>query len=172
MLLEKQHPHSGLSSGHSTKHVRTISSKQMKRLLYTIVILLLATPVVNAQNHHVNQEALDMADQFVTNYDSLLNSYVISKYSSTSRRHHANINTDYAFDQIPDSVIAKRLASMHTVIPMTFNQEVRAHIRMYLNRMRNRLDVMLTLSEYYNSLFEESLARYDLPEELKYLTIV
>lgn len=144
----------------------------MKRLLYTIVILLLATPVVNAQNHHVNQEALDMADQFVTNYDSLLNSYVISKYSSTSRRHHANINTDYAFDQIPDSVIAKRLASMHTVIPMTFNQEVRAHIRMYLNRMRNRLDVMLTLSEYYNPLFEESLARYDVPEELKYLTIV
>lgn len=144
----------------------------MKRLLYTIVILLLAAPVVNAQNHHVNQEALDMADQFVTNYDSLLNSYVISKYSSTSRRHHANINTDYAFDQIPDSVIAKRLASMHTVIPMTFNQEVRAHIRMYLNRMRNRLDVMLTLSEYYNPLFEESLARYDVPEELKYLTIV
>ena len=172
MLLEKQRPHPGLSSGHSTKHVRTISSNPMKRLLYTIVILLLAAPVVNAQNHHVNQEALDMADQFVTNYDSLLNSYVISKYSSTSRRHHANINTDYAFDQIPDSVIAKRLASMHTVIPMTFNQEVRAHIRMYLNRMRNRLDVMLTLSEYYNSLFEESLARYDVPEELKYLTIV
>ena len=55
---------------------------------------------------------------------------------------------------------------------MTFNQEVRSHIRMYLNRMRNRLDVMLTLSEYYNTLFEESLSRYDVPEELKYLTIV
>jgi membrane-bound lytic murein transglycosylase D len=113
-----------------------------------------------------------MADQFVTNYDSLLNSYVLTKYTSTTRRHHANINTDYAFDQIPDSVIAHRLASLHTVIPMTFNQEVRSHIRMYLNRMRNRLDVMLTLSEYYNTLFEESLARYDVPEELKYLTIV
>jgi len=144
----------------------------MKRYIYTLIVLLLAAPAATAQNHHVNQEALDMADQFVTNYDSLLNSYVITKYTSTTRRHHANINTDYAFDQIPDSVIAKRLASLHTVIPMTFNQEVRSHIRMYLNRMRNRLDVMLTLSEYYNTLFEESLARYDVPEELKYLTIV
>lgn len=144
----------------------------MKRFIYTLIVLLLAAPAATAQIHHVNQEALDMADQFVTNYDSLLNSYVLTKYTSTTRRHHANINTDYAFDQIPDSVIAHRLASLHTVIPMTFNQEVRSHIRMYLNRMRNRLDVMLTLSEYYNSLFEESLARYDVPEELKYLTIV
>ena len=144
----------------------------MKRFIYTLIVLLLAAPAATAQIHHVNQEALDMADQFVTNYDSLLNSYVLTKYTSTTRRHHANINTDYAFDQIPDSVIAHRLASLHTVIPMTFNQEVRSHIRMYLNRMRNRLDVMLTLSEYYNTLFEESLARYDVPEELKYLTIV
>ena len=144
----------------------------MKRCLYTVIILLFAAPLVNAQPRTVNEEALDMADQFVTNYDSLLNTYVISKYAATSRRHRANINTDYAFDQIPDTVIAQRLNSLHTVIPMTFNNVVRDHIRMYLNRMRNRIDVMLTLSEYYQTLFEESLSRYDVPEELKYLTIV
>ena len=144
----------------------------MKRCLYTILILLLAAPAVCAQPRTVNEEVVDMADQFVTNYDSLLNTYVISKYAATSRRHRANINTDYAFDQIPDTVIAQRLNSLHTVIPMTFNSVVRDHIRMYLNRMRNRIDVMLTLSEYYQPLFEESLSRYDVPEELKYLTIV
>ena len=144
----------------------------MKRCLYTVIILLFAAPLANAQPRTVNEEALDMADQFVSNYDSLLNTYVISKYAATSRRHRANINTDYAFDQIPDTVIAQRLNSLHTVIPMTFNNVVRDHIRMYLNRMRNRIDVMLTLSEYYQTLFEESLSRYDVPEELKYLTIV
>lgn len=144
----------------------------MKRCLYTVIILLFAAPLANAQPRTVNEEALDMADQFVTNYDSLLNTYVISKYAATSRRHRANINTDYAFDQIPDTVIAQRLNSLHTVIPMTFNNVVRDHIRMYINRMRNRIDVMLTLSEYYQTLFEESLSRYDVPEELKYLTIV
>jgi membrane-bound lytic murein transglycosylase D len=55
---------------------------------------------------------------------------------------------------------------------MTFNAEVRSYIRMYLNRMRGRLDVMLTLSEFYYPIFEEALARYDVPEELKHLTIV
>lgn len=144
----------------------------MKRCIYILAILLLAAPTAGAQVHNASEEAVDMADQFVTNYDSLLNTYVISKYAATSRRHRANINTDYAFDQIPDTVIAQRLNSLHTVIPMTFNQVVRDHIRMYLNRMRNRIDVMLTLSEYYQPLFEESLSRYDVPEELKYLTIV
>jgi membrane-bound lytic murein transglycosylase D len=127
---------------------------------------------LRAQHHSNNAEAMDMADQFVTNYDSLLNSYVINKYAASTRRHRANINTEYAFDQVPDSVIARRLHSLHTVIPMTFNAEVRSYIRMYLNRMRGRLDVMLTLSEFYYPIFEEALARYDVPEELKHLTIV
>lgn len=129
-------------------------------------------PAARAQYTPTNPEAADMADQFVANYDSLLNSYVMSKYAASQRRHRANINTDYAFDQVPDTVIAMRLRSLHTVIPMTYNSVVRSYIRMYLNRMKNRMDVMLTLAEYYQPVFEESLAKYNVPEELKYLTIV
>ena len=113
-----------------------------------------------------------MVDQFVANYDSLLNSYVMSKYASSNHRQRGSIGNTASFDLIPDSVIARRLASLHTVIPMTFNSQVRSYIRMYLNRMSSRMDVMLTLAEYYRPLFEESLARYGVPEELKYLTIV
>ena len=134
--------------------------------------MLLSPSYAQAQHHPNHAEATDMADQFVTNYDSLLNSYVFNKYAASTRRHRANINADYAFDQIPDSVIARRLQSLHTIIPMTYNPEVRSYIRMYLNRMRGRLDVMLTLSEFYYPIFEEALARYDVPEELKHLTIV
>ena len=145
----------------------------MKHFCYIGVVLMLLLPsTISAQHRPNHVEATDMADQFVTNYDSLLNSYVFSKYAASTRRHRANINADYAFDQIPDSVIARRLHSLHTVIPMTFNTEVRSYIRMYLNRMRGRLDVMLTLSEFYYPIFEEALARYDVPEELKHLTIV
>lgn len=43
---------------------------------------------------------------------------------------------------------------------------------MYLNRMSSRLDVMLTLGEFYYPMFENVLHRYNVPEELKYLTIV
>lgn len=145
----------------------------MKRFCYIGVLLLFLLPSYARAQHHSNHaEATDMADQFVTNYDSLLNSYVINKYAASTRRHRANINADYAFDQIPDSVISRRLQSLHTIIPMTYNSEVRSYIRMYLNRMRGRLDVMLTLSEFYYPIFEEALARYDVPEELKHLTIV
>lgn len=145
----------------------------MKRFCYIGAIMLLLLPVsLKAQPHPTHSEATDMADQFVSNYDSLLNSFVFNKYAASTRRHRANINADYAFDQVPDSVIAKRLRSLHTVIPMTFNPEVRSYIRMYLNRMRGRLDVMLTLSEFYYPVFEEALARYNVPEELKHLTIV
>lgn len=144
----------------------------MKRLCYTIFIMMVAVSPLRAQHHNSNSEAANMADQFVNNYDSLLNTFVMNKYAASSQRHRANINADYAFDQVPDSVIAKRLHSLHTVIPMTYNKEVRSYIRMYLNRMRGRLDVMLTLSEYYYPIFEEALARYNVPEELKHLTIV
>ncbi|MBQ6684051.1 MAG: transglycosylase SLT domain-containing protein, partial [Bacteroidales bacterium] len=144
----------------------------MKRFFYTLMALMLVMPAAEAQHDETNEEAMELADIFVSNYDSLLNSYVLSKYAASTRRHRANINTDYAFDQIPDSVLAKRLYRMHTVIPMTYNNIVRSYIRMYLNRMRSRLDVMLTLSEYYHPLFEEALSRYNVPEELKYLTIV
>ena len=144
----------------------------MKRILLLFAALLAIMPATRAQNNVTNPEAADMADQFVTNYDSLLNSYVMSKYAASQRRHRANINTDYAFDQVPDSVIARRLRSLHTVIPMTYNSVVRSYIRMYLNRMKNRMDVMLTLAEYYQPIFEEALAKYNVPEELKYLTII
>ncbi len=145
----------------------------MKRFCYiSLLFLLLGPAAAQAQFTPTNPEAADLADQFVANYDSLLNSYILSKYNAASHRHRANINTDYAFDQVPDSVIAKRLQSLHTVIPMTYNKEVRSYIRMYINRMKTRMDVMLTLSDYYFPIFEQSLAKYNVPEELKYLTIV
>ncbi len=148
----------------------------MKRFCYIVLFFLLIGPItcpeVKAQFTPTNPEAADLADQYVSNYDSLLNSFILSRYVATSRRHRANINTDYAFDQIHDTVIANRLKSLHTVIPMTYNSEVRSYIRMYLNRMKTRLDVMLTLSEFYFPIFEQSLAKYNVPEELKYLTIV
>ena len=145
----------------------------MKRIFcYTFIAMLFFAPAVQAQHHSNGNEAADMANRFASNYDSLLNTYVMHRYANNTQRHRANINTDYAFDQIPDSVLAKRLRALHTVIPMTYNKEVRSYIRMYLNRMRGRLDVMLTLSEYYYPIFEEALARYNVPEELKHLTIV
>lgn len=108
------------------------------------------------------------------NYDSLLNNFYMQQFKRNASKHQ-NRRASQAFaefDDIPDSVFVKRLQAMHTVVPMTYNAEVRAFIRAYVRIMSRRLDAMLSLSEYYFPIFEETLDHYGVPSELKYLTIV
>ena len=108
------------------------------------------------------------------NYDSLLHTFYMQQYLKSAKRHQDRRATQaYAdFDNIPDSVFIKRLQDMHMVVPMTYNSEVRAYIKLYVRIMSRRLNAMLSLTEYYFPFFEETLDRYGVPEELKYLTIV
>ncbi|MBR1850974.1 MAG: transglycosylase SLT domain-containing protein [Bacteroidales bacterium] len=134
-------------------------------------ILLLVAVLAVAAPARAQDEVEALVNQYTEAYDSLMNSFYMRRYAQTHSHRNRTIGAA-EFDQVPDSVIAARLASLHTVIPMTYNSEVRAYIRMYLNRMSTRLDVMQTLCEYYHPMFEEVLSRYDVPEELKYLPIV
>ncbi|MCR5192525.1 MAG: LysM peptidoglycan-binding domain-containing protein [Bacteroidales bacterium] len=108
------------------------------------------------------------------NFDSLLHFFYMQQYAKQATRHqNRRASQMYAeFDNIPDSVFIRRLQNLHTVVPMTYNSEVRAFIKSYVRMMNRRLDAMLSLSEYYFPLFEETLDRYGVPEEMKYLTIV
>ena len=73
---------------------------------------------------------------------------------------------------IPDSVYIRRLQNLDSFIPLPFNETVRKFINFYLNKRRGQLAIMMGLTNYYFPLFEEALARYDLPAELKYLPII
>lgn len=137
----------------------------MKRII-TFILLIVTVTGIAAQD---NTESERYSRGYVSNYDSLMNGYYMKKYKQSSLGR--NVSTT-EFDKIPDSVLSQRLAALHTVIPMTYNNVVRSYIRMYLNKMASRLDVMLSLADYYYPMFEETLNRYDVPEELKHLTIV
>lgn len=115
-------------------------------------------------------EAELSAKHYADAYDSLINSYYLRRFAHNHSRGREF--SEEEFDAIPDSIIAARLQSMRTVVPMTFNSEVRSYIRFYLKYMSRRMDVMLSLCEYYHPLFEDALERYGVPAELKYLTIV
>lgn len=134
-------------------------------------LLLLAMMPAVAQPDVYRQEAESFAHRFAASYDSLMNSYYMRRHAHHSLRHHRSFSLE-EFDALPDSVLLRRMNALHTVIPMTYNAEVRQFIRFYLNHMSTRLDVMLTLCEFYHPTFEEALSRYGVPEELKYLTIV
>ena len=126
---------------------------------------------LSAQPDTPRPESERYAMQFVESYDSLMNSYYLRRYAHHSLRHQQHFSLD-EFDALPDTVLLHRMNALHTVIPMTYNAEVRQFIRFYLNHISSRLDVMITLCEYYHPVFEEALSRYGVPEELKYLTIV
>ncbi len=80
-------------------------------------------------------------------------------------------------DEVPyyhDSVYMQRIQTLayETTIPLTFNNHVKSFIDLYANRRRQQSSRMLGLSYVYFPMFEEYLARYNLPLELKYLAMV
>ena len=145
----------------------------MKKILSVLLasLLFFCTAQAQAVDDDNQSEAKILTARFSASYDSLLHTFYLKKHIDHSTRHDANESVA-EFDRIPDSIIAGRLKRLHTVIPMTYNDAVRAYIRTYLKIMANRLDVMVSLCEMYHPLFENTLTSYGVPEELKYLAIV
>ncbi|NEW84203.1 MAG: transglycosylase SLT domain-containing protein [Mariniphaga sp.] len=75
-------------------------------------------------------------------------------------------------NELPDSVYISRLQNLDSYIPLPFNESVKKFINFYLNKRRGQVSIMMGLTNYYFPLFEEALAKYNLPAELKYLPII
>lgn len=76
--------------------------------------------------------------------------------------------------EVPDSVIQARLQLLDDNSPMSleFNPVVKNYIELYVNKRRRLVSTMLARKEYFFPMFEEKLAKYKIPQELKYLAIV
>lgn len=80
-------------------------------------------------------------------------------------------------DSLPffaDSIYISRLAALNAQSPvsLTYNEVVSAFIHLYTTKRRALSSRCLARSEQYFTLFEETLDRYGLPLELKYLAVV
>ncbi|QIA09767.1 lytic transglycosylase domain-containing protein [Draconibacterium halophilum] len=73
---------------------------------------------------------------------------------------------------LPDSVYINRLKEIEQVVDLSYNKVVKNYIKMYTERRRDLVEVMLGLSAYYFPIFEETLDKYDMPLEIKYLAII
>ncbi len=71
-----------------------------------------------------------------------------------------------------DTIYAKRLYNIPTIMELSYNQVVKNHIEMYAARRRDQVSYMLALGEYYFPMFEEELDREGMPLELKYLPVI
>lgn len=74
----------------------------------------------------------------------------------------------------PDSVYAKRIddLSRETTIDLVYNKHVKSFIDVYAVQKRDKTERILGLADVYFPLFEETLDKYGMPLELKYLAVV
>ncbi|MCG8581424.1 MAG: transglycosylase SLT domain-containing protein [Bacteroidales bacterium] len=81
---------------------------------------------------------------------------------------------DGDYPHYPDWMYENRLKELDksTVVKLDYNSKVQAFIDVYTVRRREHLANIIGRADYYFPLFEEYLAKYDLPMELKYLAIV
>ncbi len=78
---------------------------------------------------------------------------------------------DYIPD-VPDSVIESRLKAIEGDIPLHYTTEVKKYINFYTISRRDYARKMLNRSSKYFPLFEEYLEKNNMPDELKYLSVV
>ena len=81
----------------------------------------------------------------------------------------------YSYEHIPDAsydLIEDRLSCLSTDMPMNFNETVKSFVNYFTVRNRDYTRMAIRRANVYFPLFEKYLKKYNIPDELKYLSIV
>jgi membrane-bound lytic murein transglycosylase D len=141
------------------------------KTIIVILICCMTSFVAKAQKDNT-----DIYTNFEKNYNDLLQSYYMQQNEKllNLRFNHSrdNISSEYRAANVSDSVFAKRLRSVPSAVNLVYNDKVRNNIIYYIDRIGDRVGVMLGLSKYYFPIFEDILDSYNIPSELKYLVVI
>jgi membrane-bound lytic murein transglycosylase D len=121
-----------------------------------------------SQNDTIQEDVLQ--DEMLKEMDALLDLWYIQKQMGSINIGALNDNSEE--DCLTDSVVINRLKSLHTVIPLVYNREIRNKIELYVCKRKRTSSIILGLSQYYFPWMREIFDKYDVPEELIYLTII
>jgi len=81
-----------------------------------------------------------------------------------------------AYDDFPQylsyDLISDQLSCIDNVVPLTYNENVHAFVNYFAVKDRPYTQEMINRKNRYFPIFERSLKKYGLPDELKYLSIV
>lgn len=81
----------------------------------------------------------------------------------------------YHFEHIPDftyNEVAKKISAMETDMPFELNERVFAFINYFVVRNREYTKMVIQRKDIYFPMFEEALLDHDMPEDIKYLSII
>jgi len=86
-----------------------------------------------------------------------------------------NVNLDQKVDyELPTELLKARLKEMDAKSPFNieYNQGLENIIKSFLKNRKKSFERLMAISEYYFPLFEEALAKKNVPLEIKYLAVV
>ena len=143
--------------------------------IYIIALMFLATITSKAQNDitvHDDQtgkdEEIGIPEAMTLDIDTLLRQWNASQYLEAD----TNCNMQDVNPVFSDSIYVDRLSRIPTIMEMPYNNIVRKFIDQYTGRLRHSVSYMLGATNFYIPIFEEALALYNLPLELKYLPVI
>lgn len=114
--------------------------------------------------------------QVLSMLDSLAYSTIFSKYPLVYYSDSIDATRLYPKNPkiFPDSILTAQLALLDAETPfdLVFNQDVKRFIKVYIENKPVLTSRLMGLAELYFPLFEETLDRYNMPLELKYLAVV
>ena len=157
----------------------------------TVSFFLLASVHLFSQEIVVNKEFTKIETK-VSYLDSIKNSFVKSAVASRADSLWMNelinldlynnftediktINTDQTVDyELPTALLKERLAAMDAKSPFNieYNAGLENIIKSFLKYRKKSFERLMGTSEYYFPIFEEALAKQNVPLEIKYLAIV
>ena len=115
-----------------------------------------------------NGYTFEIPESMNADIDSLLNSWqarnLLNKLDCDG--------SEWKSMEISDTMYAKRLAALPTIVRMPYNNMVRTCIDRYIKRSRSQVSYLLGISEFYFPIIEEEIDRLGLPHELKYLPVI
>lgn len=161
----------------------------MKKAIY-VAVLLVTTSILFSQETSIEEPNLELPK--LSFLDSLKTTFINHKTSTCIDERwieeltnedifeamqndvvETDIDSTVVFD-LPTEVLKQRLSYINSKTPfdVEYTPALENVIKSFLKRRRASFERLMAISDYYFPMFEEHLAKYDVPLEIKYLAIV
>ncbi|MFD2743871.1 MULTISPECIES: lytic transglycosylase domain-containing protein [Sphingobacterium] len=138
---------------------------KIKLLLLISVVVFQQTTIAQKRTRNVLRKPLlhSIQKQFEQERES-----VSLQLDSIKEAHGAQINFSH-----DDVVVGQRIQRMQKTIPLEYNHLVKSYLDKYISpNYKPYMEKLLGLSEYYFPIYEQIFAETNIPEEVKYLSVV
>lgn len=140
------------------------------RLISAFLCLLTGTSVASAQNLNITRTP--------SQYDSLVTAWTEQNNAENFEKmvdDYVTLDTTkfvQAVSHITESQYIERLNSIVSPVQLPYNNIIHKYLVAYTTTHRGVTQRMLGQSQYYFPMIEETLAKYGLPLELKFITVI